>query len=447
MHCWTSSRCSAAQACSPRERVDVGVPVRRVGPVTAPDRARAAIDDDRRFTGDELADLAAARLLAADAMPYLASTLFEVVLVRAPGLDTFAVDARWRLYVDPARIRSWGVLGTAGVLLHEVGHLLRDHHARAAEQGDVDALRWNIAADAEINDDLIAAGVHLPGSPVTPAALDQPDGLLAEQYLSGLMALLGDPGCGSGSGGLPQPVELDDDDAAAPGRSDLEQELARRAAAGAIDAASRGELDGVEPGTVPGGWQRWARHELEPPRIDWRQQLRIGVRRGLATRAGTLEATYRRPGRRRIPHVITPGMHQPRPSIGVVIDTSSSMAAKQLHAALAELDGICRRTGIDRDHRVVVTADVAVHEVPALRSARTLELRGGGGTDLRPAIVHLAAHRRRPGTLVVLTDGFTPWPDRPLPGRRVITVLLGRDDGQRPPSPPDWIHTIRLPPT
>lgn len=400
--------------------------------------------DERRFTADELADLAAARLLAADAMPYLASTLFEVVLVRAPGLDTFAVDARWRLYVDPARVRSWGVLGTAGVLLHEVGHLLRDHHARALEHPEADGLRWNIAADAEINDDLIAAGVHLPGAPVTPEALGRPDGLLAEQYLTGLMARIGDPRCGSGSGGLPRADELDDDDAS-PGRSDIEQELARRAAASAIEAAARGELDGVEPGGIPGGWQRWARDELAAPRIDWRQQLRIGLRRALATRAGALHTTYRRPGRRRIPQVITPGMQQPRLSVGVVIDTSSSMAEDQLQAALAELDGICRRARIDRDHRVVVTADVAVHEVRGLRSASTLRLRGGGGTDLRPAIAHLASHRRRPHTLVVLTDGFTPWPDQPLPGRRVIAVLLGRTDGQEPPSPPDWIHTIVLP--
>ena len=402
--------------------------------------------EDRRYTDDERADLAAARLLAAEAMPYLASTLFEVVLVRTPGLDTFAVDARWRLYVDPARIRSWGVRGTAGVLLHEVGHLLRDHHARAAEQQDVGALQWNIAADAEINDDLVAAGVHLPGSPVTPTSLGQPDGLLAEQYLAAAAALLGDPRCGSGSGGHPQPGELDGDDAAVPGRSAIEQDLARRAAAGAIDAAGRGEVDGVEPGTVPGGWQRWARHELEPPRIDWRQQLRVGLRRSFATRAGTLTSTYRRPGRRRIPRVVTPGMQQPRITVGVVIDTSSSMTQEQLHAALAELDGICRRAGSDRDHRVVVTADVAVHEVPTLRSARTLALRGGGGTDLRPAISHLGTHRRRPDTLVVLTDGFTPWPARPLPGRRVIAVLLGRADGQQPPSPPGWIHAIRLPP-
>ncbi len=45
-----------------------------------------------------------------------------------------------------------------------------------------DARLWVQAADAEINDDLVPAGLDLPGRPVLPADLGAPDGLLAEQY-------------------------------------------------------------------------------------------------------------------------------------------------------------------------------------------------------------------------------------------------------------------------
>jgi hypothetical protein len=42
----------------------------------------------------------------------------------------------------------------------------------------------------------------------------------------------------------------------------------------------------------------------------------------------------------------------------------------------------------------------------------------------------------------VLTDGYTPWPDQPPPGIRVIVGLL--TEGIRPPGwdPPDWARTV-----
>lgn len=69
------------------------------------------------------------------------------------------------------------------VLLPEVGHLLRDHAGRASNLPTPrNQLPWNLAGDAEINDDLIAAGVPFPEGCVTPAALGCADGDLAETY-------------------------------------------------------------------------------------------------------------------------------------------------------------------------------------------------------------------------------------------------------------------------
>src|SRR6202044_1708464 len=45
-----------------------------------------------------------------------------------------------------------------------------------------DARAWIRGADAEINDDLVPAGLELPGLPVLPAHLGADEGLLAEQY-------------------------------------------------------------------------------------------------------------------------------------------------------------------------------------------------------------------------------------------------------------------------
>ena len=104
----------------------------------------------------------------------------------APGLGTFAVDRSWRLYLDPELLTGagrWDATTVGAVLAHEVGHLLRDHAARAdALPHPHHHLAWNLAADAEINDDLLAGGVPLPAGVVTPAGIGCDDGDLAEAY-------------------------------------------------------------------------------------------------------------------------------------------------------------------------------------------------------------------------------------------------------------------------
>ena len=94
------------------------------------------------------------------------------------------VDQSWRLRADPELTAGWTAAELGSVLVHHVCHLLRSHGERAQAVGVAahDARRWVRAADAEINDDLIPAGLDLPGLPVLPADLGAPDGLLAEQY-------------------------------------------------------------------------------------------------------------------------------------------------------------------------------------------------------------------------------------------------------------------------
>src|SRR6188472_4269489 len=78
----------------------------------------------------------------------------------------------------------------AGVWVHEVSHLLRDHHGRsdrlARERGLTgpgERLRMNIAADCEINDDAYGDGLVEPAGAVTPASLGSQAGELMEDYL------------------------------------------------------------------------------------------------------------------------------------------------------------------------------------------------------------------------------------------------------------------------
>src|SRR5580658_5409090 len=168
---------------------------------------------ERRIDG-----LAAARLWATDRFPYLATGLFGAEVVPAPGSGTVSVDENWRMRADPDLTAGWTAAQLGSVLVHHVCHLLRTHaeRAQAVGVGPEDARTWVRAADAEINDDLVPAGLDLPGRPVLPQDLGADDGLLAEQYfVAGWEAQLrSDPpgtgktagrwlDCGSGADGVP----------------------------------------------------------------------------------------------------------------------------------------------------------------------------------------------------------------------------------------------------
>lgn len=399
----------------------------------------------------ELEAFRLARLVAAEWQPYLMHALFAAAPVAAEGLDTFAVDAEWRLYLDPARLvgeSRWDTPRAAAVLLHEVGHLIRDHAGRAELLPlPRHHLAWNLATDAEINDDLIAASVPLPDGPVTPAALGCPDGELAETYYEALRrdhASLpddGGDGCGSGAGCGPIPGEL-------PGTAGLgagvgapvdpaEADMVRRRVAQAVRDAAGGE----GRGTLPAGMERWANGVLAPPVIGWDHLLRSAIRRGIADVAGRVNYTYRRPARRQVPGVVRPAMRAVQVRVSVVVDTSGSMGQDDLDAALAEVGGVLRSSGVARDSLRLVSCDAAAATSKRVRSVSGVELVGGGGTDMRVGIAAAEADRPAPDVVIVLTDGYTPWPDEPGRARLICAVIRDGD----PSDTPTWATTVHIP--
>ncbi|ROT29379.1 VWA-like domain-containing protein [Micromonospora sp. HM5-17] len=393
--------------------------------------------------------LLAARFRAAQERPYLATALFSVTVVESRLVPTMGVDRRWRCYVSPGFVDRTPVAQLAAVWVHEVAHLLRDHHGRAdrLDTGDrLDHYRVNVAQDCEINDDLVADRLPLPEGRLEPATFGLPTGLLFEQYLARLPAnvrsrvrpgLEGVPegggalDCGSGAHGLARPWEIG---AVGGGVSDVEAGAIRRDTARAIRDHARSR------GTVPGGWQRWADEVLEPT-VDWRRALTGAVREAAAWASGAVDYTYHRPSRRSaaLRGVVLPSLRQPVPRVAVVVDTSGSMGEERLTAALAEISGVLRAVGIGGNRVVVLSCDADVHVVRQVHTVGEVRLVGGGGTDMRVGITE--ALKSRPHIVVVLTDGYTPWPEQPLESTRVVVGLIGDDA----PEPPSWITTIHIP--
>jgi predicted metal-dependent peptidase len=390
--------------------------------------------------GGEVPGLAAGRLWAASHFPYLASGLFGAQVLAKPGIATVAVDEGWRMHADPELTVTWTPAQLGSVLVHHVSHLLRAHGERALAAGITpdDARTWIRGADAEINDDLVPAGLELPGRPVLPGDLGAEDGLLAEQYFTAGREDADteaqpdwDLDCGSGADGWGRGWDASGPPALSAWQARL---LCRQVAQDCV-------RHGREAGNVPAGLLRWAEQALQPA-VNWRRVLAAELRRAVADTAGAVDYSYRRPSRRAsvAGSVVLPALRRPVPEVAVVCDTSGSMTEDLLAAALAEVEGLLRSLGLARQVRVLA-CDTAVGPARRVTSARQVQLVGGGGTDMGAGIAAAAALRPRPAVTVVLTDGFTPWPDRAPRGTRVVVALLG----DAAPDGPGWARAVRVP--
>ncbi|MFE6054862.1 VWA-like domain-containing protein [Kitasatospora sp. NPDC056446] len=402
--------------------------------------------------GLDVGKLYAARLQAARARPYLATALFALHLVGSRQVPTMAVDRYWRCYASPAFVDRTPVEELAGVWVHEVSHLLRDHHGRSVRiaralglEGAAAQLRTNIAADCEINDDVYGDGLVRPAGAVLPGTLQLPSGLLMEEYLRrfafhprDLDAAWLD--CGSGADGTDRPWELGPD--GAHGLTAQEHDAVRFRVAEGI----RGR-----PGTSPAGWQRWAEEAFHPPQ-PWRQLLGAAMRSALSGAGVGEDYSYGRPARRSagVPGVLMPSLRRRPPRVSVVIDTSGSVSDEELGSALLEVAAIGRAVGGRRDQVTVVPCDAAAHGVHALCRSEGIPLLGGGGTDLRTGFRAALRTTPRPDVVVVLTDGQTRWPSA-APSCRTVVGLFPRpsrydeeDEDYRPESPPEWARVVTI---
>jgi predicted metal-dependent peptidase len=402
-------------------------------------------------------DLQAARLRAAYQRAYFAPALFNLVPVKTDLIASMAVDAYWRLYYNESWMATHTVDENAATLIHEVGHLLRDHEARKKAAAARDARLWNTAADCEINDDLAAEGLPLPGDPPQPAQYGLPTGETAELYYKQLSnpapaqknqrepstssgssrANSGDD-CGSGAHGDRRPWELPPDEESSdgtPGVDAVKAEMVRREVAQRIM-----DISGLS-GEVSLGWRRWA-HGLMTPKVDYMAIIRRTVR--IALRESTLgryDRTYRKPHRRHACYgeFIMPSFYQPRPRPGFLIDTSSSMQNEQLSRAMTELGALTRQLGYASEV-IVACCDAAVHGVRKIFNPAQLQLLGGGGTDLAKGLQWFAEKKSGPiDLLIIVTDCQTAWPPD-APHFPVVTIRVG--DGLPPPWGNRGLNTV-----
>lgn len=365
--------------------------------------------------------------------PFFGALALRLKLVEDPTCATAWVDGVSMGY-NPTWFASLTFHQQIGLVAHEVMHCAAGHSWR---RGARTPRRWNWACDYAINQILLECGFKLP-----------PDGLVDDQFKGKsaewiyprlpeeVVIKLSGFGTGkpqSGQGGSPQPGGKANDPADGSSDGEPGEPQGGGGAAGTIDAVldvRDAPVDSAVEGSSEADWQQavqeaaaaaHARGKLPAnlqrlvkkaakPRVDWRSTLHRFIQQ-----AARSDYSWRSPNTRFIAH----GLYLPSLRseeclpVAVVVDTSGSVDGPMLDAFVAELRGIASEVRPSRVY--VLYADAAVHRTDTFEREDeiTIDARGGGGTDFRPAIAECELmDDQPPACIVYLTDLMGAFPDR-----------------------------------
>lgn len=401
------------------------------------------------------------RMIATNRQPYVAEAILRLIPVSMPEIETMAVDKFWRLYIDFDYMMQEGYEYGAGVLSHEVWHLLRKHQERSesiniSSQDEQDI--WNIAGDLEINDDimeLIPDKAFIPGEAPfeflekgksaeeyfyaiiekikaayndnsensyqiengnSSGAGNNPNNpennLLSRFDMSNILhAMEHGAKCGSGAGNNKlKDKELTEEEA--PTINEYEAEGITKQTARNIKKAVEDEANEITNRQAQ-NLSIWAEEVLEHKPINWRIVLQNAIKKAVYYTSGQKDYIKTIPNRKQpIPNVVMPAMKSPQPRLAVGIDTSGSNLIK-LGLVIEEVMAITKKTGIRGRDLITFNIDESVvdNEITYIKNKKDIKFRGAGGTELNKAFDFVAKKLRKDiDIFILLTDGeYDEW--------------------------------------
>ena len=391
--------------------------------------------------------------------PYFAYPFSFVQFVQSTQIPTIGISEDWIIYYNKEFINKLTIDELAAALIHEISHVLRDHAQRAHIATDMKV--WNLAADAEINDDI----ANLPEGSIYPYTFNMPPYRSAEEYYQVIYNIyhhiLGSDGGSLSDSGAPeqrlpstaavavavpswaqmlpsiQPnmPEQNSPDAHGSGvtgkKAEWETETQHdfsRTKREVIIRETAGEII-KSAGHEAGSWRRWAESILMSKQ-SWETLFRQHLQMAVEQKRGYDDVSYARPSRRHR-EIFIPDHVAPKYKVALIMDTSGSMQTEDLNYGL----GVIRDIIAELDTEIVVlSVDTTVHTQQTVFSSDEVTLCGGGGTDMRVGIKHVEENNLG-DIIVVFTDGWTDWPESSsLP---VIAVLTTNEEV------PAWITAIR----
>lgn len=325
-------------------------------------------------------DKAKARMLQKS--PFFATLLMGTQILPDATIDTAATDGT-KIWYAPEFFSPLTVAQVQFVLAHELAHMMLEH---AYRKGSRNHKLFNMAGDYVVNLMLADDGFDvLDGSLLDKAY----EGMSTEQ----VYALLRDQTNPSGS-----KSDVLGDDIREPEKTSRAvtgcTEIRRRVAQAANVARMAGKMSAGLEAIV---------NEVLNPRLRWQDLLRDYM-----TRATKDDESWGRRNRR-FQGVYLPARYsESMGEIVIIGDTSGSIGQNDLNQIAAEINMIAETVRPECIRVVWADTVVAGEQTFQTGDKITFEPKGGGGTDMRMPLEYVA--RYNPEIVVLITDGYTPWP-------------------------------------
>lgn len=355
---------------------------------------------------------ARARLLMSH--PFFATLLLNMPVVVKEGVCEYAATDMKNIYLNPPYAKVATVEDLMSDLCHEVGHNALMHGPRM--EGRNHRL-WNMAADHAINLMLEEQGFRAPkggwlaDKKYTGWSAEKIYADLRDQAQKKQASGSGDPSSGSsGAGepddGLPEdrmhgdllPVAGGNDPAE---RAETMRKMQKKVAQAATAAKLAGKLKGSLAAMV---------EEFLDPKVPWTEVLRDFLLRIVKDD----ESWTRR--NRRFNDIYLPARHSESMGPIVIIgDSSGSIwcSPQELQQFASEIQAVADQ--VMPEHIRLIWADTRVAGERVFERGEPLvfDVQGGGGTDMRVPLSYVEQYE--PEVVILLTDGYTPWPSAEPP--------------------------------
>lgn len=334
---------------------------------------------------------------------FFGNLLMHLEIIPDKKIPTFSTGGKDIKY-SPAFAKSLTRDEISGVLAHEIMHCVFKHHLR---RNGRDPKLWNEAGDYVINPILVNSGFRLPGSPL----LDRRFIDMTTEQVYNILFAENPP--------KPKDKPKDTEDQGDQGRGNQSQN--NNVSCGEVeDSQVANNLDAIEQesgawnqriiqaamnaklaGKMPAGLDRLIT-DLLTPKVSWKEILWQFVQE-----AAQEDYSFLKPNRKYISGgVFLPSLHSESAlDIVVAVDTSGSISESDLNQAASEIAEI--QSALDATiHVVYVDAGLAGAQEFLPGDEIKLEVRGGGGTDFRPAFDWIEEKQLDIACLIYLTDGY-----------------------------------------
>jgi len=334
--------------------------------------------------------------------PWFASLLLKYPLTPTDAVPTAGVDARGRIYYNPAGVEKLTAQQVVFLLCHEVMHKVCQH---AFRQGSREKQLWNIAGDAFINDTLIdcKVGEFIEGGVKMPGSKDKTTEQIYEELQKQQEQQDGGGGEQQGPGGIGNDLIACED--GEPTDSELKEIEARMK----VDVAQATQAAKMR-GQLPAALARIAEQviNVKTPWYELLERFMVGRVRA--------DYSWARPNRRFLPLGLYLPVVGTLPQMGelvVQVDVSGSISPLEVAHYNGHLSRIIEQCRPQKVHLLYVDTDVVRHETFEQDEELVIQFMSGGGTDMPAGIRYVEEQGINAEAMVVLTDGYTPWGEDP----------------------------------